>query len=288
MGDNPIGKDDSMVKRTRGENEVENIENISLVQNTNTNHMNKSKVDYINSNVDSASTDSDEGDVVPNEVVQLNTETFEVRTDEDKNNKTCNEIQDQDQGTKNRVNTENTNDVPKESEPDVLVNEEEPLQNVDQTSKDLDKSKRVSGQGMERQKQIKTPRSRRVHNVRAISTPQVNKTVLGDNVTFLGESGLDLSAITVLSPPSVVSDPDSRRGSTSARNKDDTDAVSFRFRKGGKDMFEELVDAKDGAAGGKRKSEEGRAEDTKRLANGGRKRGSSACLDVIHEEGRKN
>merc|ERR1719318_1776238 len=38
---------------------------------------------------------------------------------------------------------------------------------------DLNKSKRVSGQGMERQKQMKTPRSRKIHNVRAISTPQV-------------------------------------------------------------------------------------------------------------------
>ena len=59
---------------------------------------------------------------------------------------------------------------------------------------------------------------------------------------------MDLSAITVLSPPSSLNDPDSRRGSTSVRNKDkdDTDAVSFRFRKGGKDMFEELVDAGDG------------------------------------------
>jgi len=152
-------------------------------------------------------------------------------------------------------------------------------------AKDLNKSKRVSGQGMERQKQMKTPRSRKIHNVRAISTPQVNKTVLGDNVTFLGESVLDLSCITVLSPPSSLNDPDSRRGSTSARNKDDTDAVSFRFRKGGKDMFEELVDVGEGGTG-KRKSEEGRTDDRKRVA-GGRKTGSGGSLGVIQEEGGK-
>ena len=169
----------------------------------------------------------------------------------------------------------------------AVEDDEEQAEEVDQAAtKDHDKSKRVSGQGMERQKHIKTPRSRRVHNVRAISTPQVNKTVMGDHVTFLGESALDLSAITVLSPPSVVSDPDSRRGSTSARNKDDTDAVSFRFRKGGKDMFQELVDVGEGAVGGKRKSEEGRVEDRKRLTGGGRKRGSAASLDVIQEEGK--
>ena len=169
------------------------------------------------------------------------------------------------------------------------ADDEEQVEKVGQeVTNDHDKSKRVSGQGMERQKHIKTPRTRRIHNVRAISTPQVNKTVLGDNVTFMGESEsvLDLSAITVLSPPSVVSDPDSRRGSTSARNKDDTDAVSFRFRKGGKDMFQELVDVGEGAVGGKRKSEEGRVEDRKRLTGGGRKRGSAASLDVIHEEGK--
>eukprot|EP00092_Neocalanus_flemingeri_P019653 GFUD01021285.1.p1 GENE.GFUD01021285.1~~GFUD01021285.1.p1 ORF type:complete len:1759 (-),score=675.16 GFUD01021285.1:47-5323(-) len=156
-------------------------------------------------------------------------------------------------------------------------------QTVDQeASKDPNKSKRISGQGMERQKQHKTPRSKRTHNVRAISTPQVNKTVLGDNVTFLGESVLDLSCITVLSPPSALNDPDSRRGSTSTKNKDDTDAVSFRFRKGGKDLFEELVeDGQEGSVKGKRKSEDGRKEDNKRAA-GGRRTGGS--LGVIQEE----
>jgi hypothetical protein len=126
-----------------------------------------------------------------------------------------------------------------------------------------------------------------MHRLFAISTPQVNKTVLGDNVTFLGESVLDLSCITVLSPPSTLNDPDSRRGSTSARNKDDTDAVSFRFRKGGKDMFEELVDVGEGGAGkGKRKSEEGRTDDMKRVA-GARKTGGGGSLGVIQEEGGK-
>merc|ERR1719362_2016004 len=105
---------------------------------------------------------------------------------------------------------------------------------------DLDKSKRVSGQGMPRPR---TPeRKKKFHNIRAISTPQVNKTVMGDNVTFMSESVMDLSAITVLSPPSTINDPDSRRQTgTGVRNKDDTDAVSFRFKKGGKDLFDNLV-----------------------------------------------
>ena len=39
----------------------------------------------------------------------------------------------------------------------------------------MNKSKRVSGQGMERQKENRTPRSKtkRFHNIRAVSTPQV-------------------------------------------------------------------------------------------------------------------
>merc|ERR1740129_1214236 len=121
---------------------------------------------------------------------------------------------------------------------------------------DLDKSKRVSGQGMPRPR---TPeRKKKFHNIRAISTPQVNKTVMGDNVTFMSESVMDLSAITVLSPPSPINDPDSRRQTgTGARNKDDTDAVSFRFKKGGKDLFDNLVSESQPSSGetkkGKRK-----------------------------------
>merc|ERR1712029_132611 len=118
-------------------------------------------------------------------------------------------------------------------------------QEGDVPDSDHDKSKRVSGQGMPRPKT--PPRNKKkLYNARAISTPQVNKTVLGENVTFLGESVMELSAITVLSPASTVSDPDSRRGSQS-RAKDDTDAVSFRFKKGGRDLFDKLVDAEDNA-----------------------------------------
>ena len=123
-----------------------------------------------------------------------------------------------------------------------VENVEKPLQ-ADKKDKndELDKSKRVSGQGMPRPM---TPKSKKFHNIRAISTPQVNKTVMGDNVTFMSESAMDLSAITVLSPPSTLNDPDSRRQTgTGVRNtnNDDTDAVSFRFKKGGKDLFDNLV-----------------------------------------------
>ena len=40
----------------------------------------------------------------------------------------------------------------------------------------MNKSKRVSGQGMERQKENRTPSSKkkRFHNIRAVSTPQVS------------------------------------------------------------------------------------------------------------------
>ena len=42
----------------------------------------------------------------------------------------------------------------------------------------MNKSKRVSGQGMERQKENRTPRTKtkRFHNIRAVSTPQVSST----------------------------------------------------------------------------------------------------------------
>jgi len=110
----------------------------------------------------------------------------------------------------------------------------------------MNKSKRVSGQGMERQKENRTPRTKtkRFHNIRAVSTPQANKTVLASNVTLAINESLELSSITVLSPPSTVAGEVMKRPSRSSvgSKKDDTDAVSFRFRRGSKDMFEELVD----------------------------------------------
>ena len=152
-------------------------------------------------------------------------------------------------------NVENENDAEPEKPNEEAVpaqdnqKDKDSQENVDKTipaaaeagtkKDDLDKSKRVSGQGMPRPR---TPKSKKYHNIRAISTPQVNKTVMGDNVTFMSESVMDLSAITVLSPPSTINDPDSRRQTgTGDRNKDDTDAVSFRFKKGGKDLFDNLV-----------------------------------------------
>ena len=159
---------------------------------------------------------------------------------------------------------------------------------------DHDKSKRVSGQGMPRPK---TPKSKRFHNIRAISTPQASKTVLGDNVTFRqDESSLDLSAITVLSPQSSIADPDSRRQSSA--KQDDTDAVSFRFKRGGKNLFDNLVDGESGAApgnqllgptnnfnrislSGKRKAE----EESQRQSKGrDKKTRSSSQLVSIREE----
>ena len=105
---------------------------------------------------------------------------------------------------------------------------------------ELDKSKRVSGQGMPRPK---SPKARKFLGLRAISTPQASKTILGDNVTFQqDESSMDLSSITVLSPQSSITSVSQAR----PRNKDDTDAVSFRFKRGGKDLFDDLVDS-DGA-----------------------------------------
>jgi len=151
---------------------------------------------------------------------------------------------------------------------------------------ELDKSKRVSGQGMARPK---TPtKTKKFHNLRAISTPQVNKTVLGENVTFLGESVMDLSAITVLSPPSSLNDPDSRRTSsnmTKTTNKDDTDAVSFRFKKGGRDLFEKLVSndkqPTSSEETGKRKKGDLSPDKEK---NPSKKTRSSSGLDNIEEE----
>ena len=121
---------------------------------------------------------------------------------------------------------------------------------INKNKDELDKSKMVSGQGMPRPRT--PPRNKRQHNLRAISTPEGNKTVLGDNVTFMamGDSIMDVSAITVLSPQSFASDADSRPSQrTRAGAQDDTDAMSFRFKKGGqRDPFDNLVSTDTGAA----------------------------------------
>merc|ERR1712130_11303 len=82
----------------------------------------------------------------------------------------------------------------------------------------MNKSKRVSGQGMERQKENRTPRTKtkRFHNIRAVSTPQANKTVLASNVTLAINESLEISSITVLSPPSTVAGEVTKRPSRSS------------------------------------------------------------------------
>jgi len=124
--------------------------------------------------------------------------------------------------------------------------EERDTEEDEKEEEGMNKSKRVSGQGMERQKENRTPRTKtkRFHNIRAVSTPQANKTVLASNVTLAINESLELSSITVLSPPSTVAGEVTKRPhrSSASSKKDDTDAVSFRFRRGSKDMFEELVD----------------------------------------------
>ena len=52
------------------------------------------------------------------------------------------------------------------------------IEEEEEEEEGMNKSKRVSGQGMERQKENRTPRTKtkRFHNIRAVSTPQVSQT----------------------------------------------------------------------------------------------------------------
>jgi len=94
---------------------------------------------------------------------------------------------------------------------------------------ELNKSKRISGQGMPRA--VKTPISRKLHQLRAVSTPQVNKTIVSQNLTFTNET-LELSSITVLSPQSTLSNNGSEAADTS----------SFRFNLRTKDRFDAIAE----------------------------------------------
>ena len=174
------------------------------------------------------------------------------------------EVEQEQQPTGGEKTTEKESTENESSEADATDEAvvEEDATDKDATEKGGDEEaaadKRVSGQGMERQKENRTPRSRKFHNVRAISTPAHNKTVLAGNVTFMSEAALELSCITVLSPPSAVGVEVTKRPAAAAADRTDrTDAVSFRFRRGSKDMFEELVDEGTAGQGKKRKRPEG-------------------------------
>merc|ERR1719204_3007605 len=137
--------------------------------------------------------------------------------------------------------------VNRKTTPHEIGDEKEEAPIAEEEEEGLNKSKRVSGQGVERQKENRTPppKTNKFHNIRAVSTPQANKTMMASNVTLAINESLELSRITVLSPPSIVDGEVSKRTSRSGgaqSKKDDTDAVSFRFRRGSKDMFEELVE----------------------------------------------
>jgi len=96
---------------------------------------------------------------------------------------------------------------------------------------EVNKSKRISGKGMPRQ--VKTPKTREFHNRRAVSTPQVNKTMIAGNLTFQNET-MDISSITVLSPASSIG---------ASRDTDTPqDTSSFRFNHRSKDAFDVMVD----------------------------------------------
>merc|ERR1719474_2593453 len=155
------------------------------------------------------------------------------------------------EGTPAKVPSENKDKslakVDRKTTPHEVGDEKEEAAIAEEEEEGLNKSKRVSGQGMERQKENRTPppKTKKFHNIRAVSTPQANKTMMASNVTLAIDESLELSRITVLSPPSIVNGEVSKRLSRSGgaqSKKDDTDAVSFRFRRGSKDKFEELVE----------------------------------------------
>lgn len=79
-------------------------------------------------------------------------------------------------------------------------NEMSDQRNGSDDQQDLEQSRRISGQGMERPQQFKTP----IIQYRAVSTPQVNQTLVTQKASFINES-LELSSITVLSSFSELS-----------------------------------------------------------------------------------
>ena len=86
----------------------------------------------------------------------------------------------------------------------------------------------------------------------------------------------------------------SKRSRSGAQSKkDDTDAVSFRFRRGSKDMFEELVEVgktnKESPKEKKRKTSEGEEGGKKsRTRSSGRQPSTSGVIIIFDSQGRES
>ena len=67
--------------------------------------------------------------------------------------------------------------VNRKTTPHEIGDEKEEAPIAEEEEEGLNKSKRVSGQGMERQKENRTPppKTKKFHNIRAVSTPQVTE-----------------------------------------------------------------------------------------------------------------
>ena len=67
-----------------------------------------------------------------------------------------------------------------ETTPHEVGDEKEEAPIAEEEEERLNKSKRVSGQGVERQKENRTPppKTKKFHNIRAVSTPQVTENEL--------------------------------------------------------------------------------------------------------------
>ena len=67
--------------------------------------------------------------------------------------------------------------VNRETTPHEVGDEKEEAAIAEEEEERLNKSKRVSGQGVERQKENRTPppKTKKFHNIRAVSTPQVTE-----------------------------------------------------------------------------------------------------------------
>ena len=70
--------------------------------------------------------------------------------------------------------------VNRETTPHEVGDEKEEAPIAEEEEEGLNKSKRVSGQGVERQKENRTPppKTKKFHNIRAVSTPQVTENEL--------------------------------------------------------------------------------------------------------------
>jgi hypothetical protein len=202
-----IEVEDSVADTITGDRNMEDVTNKQNKRPSRSSSTSKSKsVDRSKSSDESEKSDGAEGAVA-------NTSPTCARVNDEAHNRTASVGE-------GRVNGTNGVHPPPNGE-EVFSDQ----RNGSDDQQDLEQSRRISGQGMERPQQFKTP----INQYRTVSTPQVNQTLVAQNARFINGSH-ELSSISVLSDHQKrsIEDEDYESGDEISRCRRESELSSLR------------------------------------------------------------